>query len=149
MPARRAQQTRQPALVGAAIFSMMPHVLADFYEQVAGISFEHRVHDDGREHFVAQLAAVHVEIKALVRADGTPTPDAAGSAGTGSSRIELSFTVNDTTAAVARAIELGAAVNEAPVSHDWGTFATIIDPDGNRVGLYTPPPPSSTRGASL
>lgn len=146
--AHTAHETRQPALVGAAIFSTNPQRLVEFYEAVAGVSFTHRVHDDGREHFIADLGAVHVEVKALTQADGTPTPDAiAGTPADGAGRIELSFTVDDAAAAFAHALDLGAQPHEAPVSFSWGTFGTVTDPDGNRLGLFTPP--SSTRGDTL
>jgi predicted enzyme related to lactoylglutathione lyase len=48
-------------------------------------------------------------------------------------------------AAVAQATLAGARVLQKPQTYDWGTFAVLLDPDSNRVGLYEPPTtPTST-----
>lgn len=140
IPGREATGTGHETLVaGLALFSAKPADLARFYEQVLRTAFTHRVHDDGREHWITSLGGVQLEIKAVVTAAGTPTADSFGSIdASGTSRSELSFQVGDVPAAAARALVAGGRMLQASEAFSWGTFAVVLDPDGNRLGLYTP-----------
>lgn len=132
-----------PLVAGVAVFARRPAELTGFYEQVLRTSFTHRVHEDGREHWIASLDGVQLEVKALAAADGVATTDAfASSTTTGMSRSEWSFRVPNVEAAVARAILAGGALLQRAEQHEWGTFAVVADPEDNRVGLFTPPPAS-------
>lgn len=146
----RADATRPPALVGAAVFSDDPRRLVALYEELLGLGFEHRAHDDGREHWVTDLGAVHVEVKATRDAHGHPTPDALDAA-RGTGRTELSFTVASASGSVSLACRLGCTVVQEARRHAWGEFGAVLDVDGNRIGLYTPPAllaePDTTSGA--
>jgi predicted enzyme related to lactoylglutathione lyase len=133
-----APTTHARALVGAGLFSMRPDRLVAFYTELLGLRFEHRNHEDGREHWVTQVGDLHFEIKAALTAGGEPTPDAGGLVSPGRSRLELSFQVGDVDDALARALELGASPQAAVRSYAWGRFAVVLDPDGNRLGIYAP-----------
>ena len=50
------------------------------------------------------------------------------------------FAVADTHATVARAEELGAAVNVAPTDSPQGTFAVLRDPQGGTFSVIQPAP---------
>jgi predicted enzyme related to lactoylglutathione lyase len=102
----------------------------------------HRVHANGSEHWIAAQGGVQVEIKALTCADGSPTPDGAATrehGESGTSRAELSFQVDDVAAASARAVISGGRVLQRAETFSWGTFAVVLDPELNRIGLFTPP----------
>lgn len=128
------------ALIGAAIFAADPARLATFYGMLLGVRFERKVHDDGRDHRIARLAGTHFEIKATTTVDGELTPDAVDPDLSGDvSTIELSFTVPDAAASWDYALMLGAMAHQ-PVTHQaWGSFGTVRDPEGNRVGLFSLP----------
>jgi hypothetical protein len=134
--ARAAAPVR--ALAGAAVFSDAPEGLATLWGELLGIDFEPRLHPDGREHHIATVGGLQLEIKATLREDGTPTPDALDFRGP-HSNVELSFTVDDAAAAQALAVELGFRVHAPVEQHGWGAFGTVLDPEGNRLGLFTPP----------
>lgn len=133
-------------LVGAALLSAEPKRLVDFYGAVLGLRFEHRVHPDGREHFINDLEGIHLEVKALVAADGSATSDAVKEVGPSGdvSSIELSYEVVDFDTAFHGAVDLGARVHSEPEDFAWGRFGVVLDPDGNRLGLFAPPSSSST-----
>jgi predicted enzyme related to lactoylglutathione lyase len=127
-------------VAGLALFAHGPAELARFYEQVLRIAFEHRVHPDGREHWIAGMSGIQFEIKALVTGSGMSTADAFESAGSsGMSRSELSFRVDSVSAAAARALLAGGTLLQRAETHTWGTFAVVADPEGNRLGLFQPP----------
>jgi len=54
-------------------------------------------------------------------------------------RSELSFRVPGVPSAVARALVAGGRVLQPAETFAWGTFAVVLDPDGNRIGLFEPP----------
>lgn len=131
---------RETLVAGVALFSMDAAKLAAFHAKVLQVAFEHRVHDDGREHHIADLGGVKFEVKSLVTAGGERTSDAGATQGTTEvSRSELSFRVADVAGASARALVSGARIVQKATTYDWGTFAVIQDPDGNRIGLWSPP----------
>lgn len=135
-----AGSERETLLAGVALFSQDAAKLATFHAKVLQVAFEHRVHGDGREHHIADLGGMKFEIKSLVTASGERTSDAAGTTGsTEVSRSEVSFRVADVAGASARALVSGARIVQKATTHDWGTFAVIQDPDGNRIGLWSPP----------
>jgi predicted enzyme related to lactoylglutathione lyase len=140
LPSHAATGTGNETLVaGLALFSSKPAELARFYEQVLRTAFTHRVHGDGREHWIVALGGVQLEVKALQTAAGDPTADAHDSASsTGMGRSELSFQVAGVAAAVARALVAGGRVLQKAETFDWGKWAVVLDPDGNRLGLYEP-----------
>jgi predicted enzyme related to lactoylglutathione lyase len=146
IPRPGAARTGQHSLVaGVALFSRRPAELASFYEQVLRTSFTHRVHEDGREHWIVALGGVQLEVKALETAAGDPTSDSFGSLdAAGTSRSELSFRVADVSASVARALVSGGRVLQKAEAFDWGTFAVVLDPDGNRLGLFHEPTRTSS-----
>lgn len=141
IPGRAATGTGNETLVaGLALFSRQPAELARFYEQVLRTAFTHRVHGDGREHWITSLGGVQLEIKALQSAQGEPTADAYSSGeASGIGRSELSFQVAGVAGAAARALVAGGRMLQTAQRYDWGTFAVVLDPDGNRLGLYEPP----------
>lgn len=155
--AAASEQSRQPVspagdargLAGVAVFSDSAARLAAFYGMLLGVRFEHRVHADGRDHRIAEIAGLKFEIKATHAADGERTVDApratttATDGGTESSSIELSFSVPDAAASFAYALTLGAFPLIAVETQAWGAFGTVLDLDGNRVGLYSETPTSS------
>ena len=128
------------AMVGTAIFSNDPARLAAFYGMLLGLRFERRLHNDGREHRIAKLDAgntpLHFEIKAARTSSGEVTPDGQGVVGSGS--IEISFEVQDARAACEYAVVLGGEELLPVVEEPYGSFGSVLDPDGNRVGLYSP-----------
>jgi len=140
LPGRSATGTsNESGLAGVAFFSDGPSALVAFYEQVLRVSFEHRVHEDGREHWIAPMGDAQFEIKSLVTADGSTTVDAyASDESVGMSRGEASFSVVGISAAVARAMMAGARTLQKAETLDWGTFAVLLDPDSNRIGLFEP-----------
>ena len=119
-----------------------PAELATLWSELLGIEFEARAHEDGREHHIATIAGTQLEIKASAREDGTPTPDALDFGGP-HSNVELSFTVDDAGAVQARALQLGFRMHMPVEQQPWGNFGTVLDPEGNRLGLFTPPPTGS------
>jgi predicted enzyme related to lactoylglutathione lyase len=142
---------RDSMLVGAAVFSNDPARLSAFYSKVLQLAFEHRVHDDGREHHIAEVGGgVRFEIKALTTAAGERTSDAGSAEATGAqSRSEISFRVNDVAKASASALVSGARILQKAEVHAWGTFAVIVDPDGNRLGLWSPPQSTDNSNSDL
>ena len=136
------------AVAGIAVFADDAPALAAAWLAVLGIELEQRVHDDGREHWIGDLGGVHVELKALRTATGDTTSDAVGDEARGTSRAELSFTVEDAGATFERALAEGWHAHEQPATHRWGTFCTVLDPEGNRIGLYTPPAQAREGGES-
>ncbi len=146
LPGRSATGTGNESVVaGAALFSDAPAELAAFYEKVLRTSFTHRVHDDGREHWIVGMDGIQLEIKALETAARQPTADAfASDESVGMSRAELSFRVAGVSAAVARATLSGGRVLQKAETFDWGTFAVLLDPDSNRLGLFEPPTETPT-----
>lgn len=130
---------RVRSLAGVAVFSDAPAELAALWSELLGVEFAERRHDDGREHHITSIGAMQLEIKASLREDGTPTPDALPTGGP-HSNVELSFTVCDCHQTHARALQLGFR-EHAPVQRfAWGSFGTVLDPEGNRLGFFTPPP---------
>lgn len=146
IPSREATGTSRETLVaGVALFSDAPAELASFYEQVLRTRFTHRVHEDGREHWITTMGDVQVEIKATITAAGAPTADAFTSdESVGMSRAELSFRVSGVAATAARATLAGGRILQPAATYDWGTFAVVLDPDSNRLGLFEPPTPPTT-----
>jgi len=143
-----AEQARQPvspagdvrALVGAGIFSANAPALAAFYGMLLGVRFEHRVHTNGCDHRIAKIASLHFEIKATHTAGGARTLDAPAEVAGGvdaTSSIELSFSVPDARASYDYALTLSASPFISVEDYAWGAFGTVLDPDGNRVGLYS------------
>jgi predicted enzyme related to lactoylglutathione lyase len=139
-----ARTGNDPLVAGVALFSGRPADLARFYEQVLRTSFTHRVHEDGREHWIVAMGRVQLEIKALATAAGAPTSDAFDSVGSvGTSRSELSFRVADVAMAVHHAVAAGGSLLQPAETFSWGTFAVVLDPDGNRLGLFHEPTAAS------
>jgi predicted enzyme related to lactoylglutathione lyase len=147
VPRSEALGSEQTLVAGVALYSVDPDRLSAFFQKVLRVTFRHRAHEDGRVHFIASLAGVQLEIKALRKADGTPTPDAAGTDPNGVSRSEVSFQVSGVAGAAARAMVNGGRIVLKAEQLEWGTFAVVLDPDGNRIGLFEPPTvPTTTEG---
>ena len=124
----------RPALVGVTIYSSRPDVLAAFYAKVLVTPLDGGVdHVSGEAMFRTQLDGLEFEVI------GSSAP-----LGTGS--IQPSVQVPDVAAAVQRALDGDGSVHLGVADHDWGTFAIVVDPDGNRLGLYTPVYNSDTEG---
>lgn len=138
IPRSEALGTERTLVVGVALFSNDPARLVGFFEKVLRVTFAKRAHDDGRVHYIASLAGVQLEVKALRTADGSPTPDAAGTNVDGVSRSEVSFQVAGVAGAAARAMVNGGRIIQKAETFSWGTFAVVLDPDGNRIGLFEP-----------
>lgn len=128
------------AIAGVALFSDTPAELAAFYGMLLGVRFEHRVHANGSDHRIATVAGTQFEIKATTTAAGDVAPDGdAATALDGISRSETSFTVPDARASYDYALTLGAAGLIPVTTYPWGDFGTVVDPHGNRVGLFSSP----------
>ena len=69
---------------------------------------------------------------------------AAGTNADGVSRSETSFQVAGVAGAAARAMVNGGRIVQKATQYDWGTFAVVLDPDGNRIGLFEPQTVSTT-----
>jgi predicted enzyme related to lactoylglutathione lyase len=54
--------------------------------------------------------------------------------------------VSGVAGAAARAMVNGGKIMLKAEQLDWGTFAVVLDPDGNRIGLFEPPTTSDTEG---
>ena len=128
------------SVAGTALFSEQPAQLAAFYGMLFGLRFERRLHEDGRDHRIARLGAVHVEVKATRQPDGSPTPDWGIDELPGVSGVELSFEVGDAAAAYGYAVRLGAEGIQSAQELEWGSWGVVRDPDGNRLGLWSRPP---------
>lgn len=116
----------RPAIVGITLYSARPDVLASFYARVVGATLDGGVdHLSGEAMFRTRLDGLEFEII------GT-------SSALGSGSIQPSVQVDDVPAAVQRALEQDGSVHLGAATHDWGTFAIVTDPDGNRLGLYAP-----------
>ncbi|MCW2949120.1 MAG: Glyoxalase-like domain [Thermoleophilia bacterium] len=150
VPRSEATGSAQTLVAGVAFFSVHPERLVKFYELLLRVTFKLREHEDGRHHWVASLGGVQFEIKALRTVAGSPTTDAAGTNADGVSRGETSFQVAGVAGAAARAMVNGGRIVSKAEAFDWGTFAVVLDPDGNRVGLFEPPTKtsSSTEGTA-
>jgi predicted enzyme related to lactoylglutathione lyase len=128
------------AIAGVALFSNAPAGLAAFYGMLLGVRFERRLHDDGREHRIANVGGLQLEVKAALTPDGEPTPDAVVGAALGvPSSIEISVEVDDAVASFDYALRLGATAHMPVETHPWGAFGVVLDPDGNRLGLWSKP----------
>lgn len=119
----------RPALVGVTIYTSRPGDLASFYARVLGTTFEGGVdHLSGESMFRTQLEGLEFEI--------VGSSDAASTGAIGS--VQPSVHVADVAAAMQRALEADGSVQLGVDTHDWGTYAIVADPDGNRLGLYAP-----------
>jgi predicted enzyme related to lactoylglutathione lyase len=120
----------RPAIVGVTLYSARPDVLASFYAKVIGTSLDGGVdHLSGEAMFRTQLEGLEFEI-------------IGSSAVLGAGSIQPSVQVPDVASAVQRALDGDGSVHLGVADHDWGTFAIVVDPDGNRLGLYAPSSPS-------
>jgi len=116
----------RPAVCGVTIYSSRPDVLASFYARVLSTPLDGGVdHLSGEAMFRTQLEGLEFEVI------GT-------SATVGTGAVQPSVQVDDVSAAVQRALEADGSVNLGIADHDWGTFAIVLDPDGNRLGLFAP-----------
>ncbi|MCW2928274.1 MAG: Glyoxalase-like domain [Thermoleophilia bacterium] len=116
----------QPAVVGVTIYSSRPAELAAFYARVIGTSLDGGVdHLTGEALFRAQLGGLEFEVI------GSNTA-------LGSGAVQPSVLVPDVTAAVQRALDADGSVHLGAAEHSWGSYAIVMDPDGNRLGLYAP-----------
>jgi predicted enzyme related to lactoylglutathione lyase len=117
----------RPALVGVTIYSSRPGDLASFYAKVLGTSLDGGVdHLSGEPMFRTQLAGLEFEVIG------------SGAAEHGSGTVQPSVQVSDVAAAVQRALDADGSVHLGASTHDWGSYAIVVDPDGNRLGLYSP-----------
>ncbi len=116
----------RPALVGVTIYSPRPDVLASFYAKVLAMSLDGGVdHLSGEAMFRTQLDGLEFEVIGSNTAVGTGA-------------VQPSVQVDDVASAVQRALDADGAVHLGAADHDWGTYAIVVDPDGNRLGLYAP-----------
>ncbi len=58
------------------------------------------------------------------------------------SSFMINLIVDDLDAALAQVKEGGAALAGDVQDHDYGRFGWFVDPDGNKVELWQPPPPA-------
>jgi predicted enzyme related to lactoylglutathione lyase len=116
----------RPAVVGITIYSSQPSVLASFYAKVLGTSL-----DGGLDHLSG-------EAMFRTRLDGLEFEIVGTTGATGGGSVQPSAQVPDVPAAVRRALDADGSVHLGAATHDWGTYAIVLDPDGNRLGLYAP-----------
>lgn len=106
-----------------------PAALADFYRRGLGLGDPRPVGDD---HLGFPLANTYL---------GFERAPAAGP--TGRRAASLWFTVTDIHAAHRRLLDAGAREREPPFRcADDETLATVLDPEGNVIGLIQPDPPA-------
>jgi predicted enzyme related to lactoylglutathione lyase len=118
----------RPAICGVTIYSPRPDLLASFYAKVLATPLDGGVdHLSGEAMFRTQVHGVEFEVI------GTST-----AVGSGAVQPSVQVADGDVRAAVQRALEADGSVHLGAATHDWGTFAIVVDPDGNRLGLYAP-----------
>ncbi|MCW2925217.1 MAG: Glyoxalase-like domain [Thermoleophilia bacterium] len=113
------------------VLSSRPSELASFYARVLGTPLDGGVdHLTGEAMFRTQLDGLEFEV-------------IGSSSLSGGSSVQPSVQVPDVAAAVQRALEADGSVQLGAATHDWGTYAIVLDPDGNRLGLFSAPTPTS------
>ena len=118
----------RPSIVGVTVYTSRPGDLASFYAKVLGLPLDGGVdHLSGESMFRTRLSDLEFEIVGST-----------GAAAGGGASVQPSVQVGDVAAAVQRALEADGSVHLGASEHDWGTYAIVADPDGNRLGLYTP-----------
>ena len=118
----------RPSIVGVTIYTSRPGDLASFYAKVLGLPLHGGVdHLSGESMFRARIDELEFEIVG-----------SAGAVSGGGASVQPSVQVGDVPAAVQRALEADGSVHLGVAEHDWGTYAIVADPDGNRLGLYAP-----------
>lgn len=116
----------RPALVGVTIYTSRPGDLASFYAKVLGTTLDGGVdHLSGESMFRTRLDELEFEI-------------VGSSVATGAGSVQPSVQVPDVAAAVQRALDADGSMHLGAADHEWGTYAIVVDPDGNRLGLYAP-----------
>lgn len=95
--------------------------LATFYSAL-GLNFVRHRHGTGPEHYAAEEAGGVFEI--YPANTGGPTQ-----------AVRVGFSVEDVSAAVARAQAAGGAVVSPPADSPWGLRAVVSDLEGHRVEL--------------
>lgn len=149
VPRSAAAGNDATVVAGVALFTEEPEALVGFYSKVLRIVLTEREHEDGRRHWITSASGVQIEIKALRTKGGDLPSDVTGHEIVGGvSRAELSFRVSGVSGAVARAMVSGGQVVHKAETFDWGTFAVVLDPDGNRVGLFEPPATETSTSTS-
>jgi predicted enzyme related to lactoylglutathione lyase len=103
-----------------------------FYTRALGLTVGRRFGDDGVE-LLGAVARIYLLAKA---AGTTPAP---GARPRNYARhwtpVHLDFVVPDVDAAVERAVEAGAKVDEPAQDRDWGRIAMLADPFGHGICL--------------
>jgi predicted enzyme related to lactoylglutathione lyase len=61
----------------------------------------------------------------------------------------VNFRVDDLDALLAQLEATGARINPKREDHEYGRFAWIWDPEGNRVELWQPPLPSADKAPGM
>jgi len=118
--------TRTATFVGVTIYSSRPAELAAFYARVLGTSLDGGLdHLSGEAMFRTQVGGLEFEI-------------IGSSATIPGSAVQPSVQVADVTASIREALDADGSVHLGAAEHDWGTFAVVLDPDGNRLGLFAP-----------
>lgn len=126
----------KPQLCGVTIYSSRPEVLSSFYAHVFDTELKGGVdHLSGEAMFRTQFNGVEFEVI------GTNSMS-------GGSSVQPSVQVADVARVVERALDANGSVHLAAADHDWGSFAIILDPDGNRIGLYTPAQHATTKAGT-
>jgi predicted enzyme related to lactoylglutathione lyase len=122
----------RPHLVGVTIYSSRPGDLASFYARVLGTPLDGGIdHLSGESMFRTQLEGLEFEV-------------IGSSSASGGSSVQPSVQVADVQAAVQRALDADGSVHLGVAEHAWGTYAIVMDPDGNRLGLFAPAYSSDT-----
>lgn len=117
----------RPSIVGVTVYTSRPGDLASFYAKVLATPLDGGVdHLSGESMFRVRLDDLEFEIVG------------SSDAGSGGGSVQPSVRVTDVPAAVQRALEADGSVHLAAADHDWGTYAIVADPDGNRLGLFAP-----------
>ncbi len=57
----------------------------------------------------------------------------------------VNYIVDDLDAILAKLAQNGARIDPKREDHDYGRFAWIFDPDGNKIELWEPPAPESSK----
>jgi predicted enzyme related to lactoylglutathione lyase len=122
--------SRATGVGGVFLRAADPEKLYGWYEQNLGIK---RTEDGGFVFF--SEGPREMTILAFFAADTTYF-------GTSGQRAMLNFRVDDLDAVLEKLREAGAEIDPKREDHEFGRFAWVNDPEGNRVELWQPPSPS-------
>ena len=118
--------------IGGVLFKAQdPEALAAWYAKHLGVPFDAKMgcaifrwdKDKGPDGGAAAWSLAKADSERFTPSD---------------SSFVLNYTVDDMAALVEQLKAAGIALLRGPDTHDYGVFASIMDPEGNRVELWEP-----------